>query len=680
MSTNGVKHQPVLVPAWALGAFTLMVLTVLVAASAKPARAFTEPTQAPPGGAVSAPLNTSNATQTKSGRLIIQGGLEVQPEIRIGSVGANNALCLNDPGDGSQCITSWTQVVPSNAVTLWSINTPTSLPWITSGTLKNADLGYAAIQARSDQAWALAGQAADPTATTPLSFGVYGLSAPGGTTASYAVYGLARKTNDVAIFGGPAAGVSGHFAGLFSGRTVVFGNFGVNQIAPAAAAVINANGASNAGGANDALGVYGLSATSVLYAEQQGTGFAGYFSGRVSIQGNLEVGAAGQSRQICLNGVCTTTIGGPSASYWGRTAGGVLYPSTAVASDKVAIGSTDANAPFYYDPVAASLILQAPPAGGPPPPPPEIGRAGTKFTSQLGQLFAPQVALASHLSTGSADRLLVKNGVITVDNTAGGASVLELGNAGREIASTGTLFLRPGSLAATQAVQIANVSGASNLYVPGNIGIGQAGPATRLVVNQGASNIGNSNDAVGVYANSLGSAIYAQQDNTGGWSGFYSGKVLMTANGGTWHDPTNHTLIVTNGAGGGYVTALEAILSGANSGEAFRAYNSSTSGYAGRFFGRVLIESNGSAARFEVGTSSAPVNTTMYGILATRLITESNSTGANPHQVASVLDRSASPDCTTACSNHSKTCVAGIAIPSLTACSDAAATMCLCGK
>lgn len=37
-------------------------------------RAWTEPTQAPPGGNVGAPINTSGNYQAKSGRLDIQGG------------------------------------------------------------------------------------------------------------------------------------------------------------------------------------------------------------------------------------------------------------------------------------------------------------------------------------------------------------------------------------------------------------------------------------------------------------------------------------------------------------------------------------------------------------------------------------------------------------------------------
>ena len=37
--------------------------------------AFTEPTLAPPGGNVAAPINTSSAAQTKTGKLNIGGGL-----------------------------------------------------------------------------------------------------------------------------------------------------------------------------------------------------------------------------------------------------------------------------------------------------------------------------------------------------------------------------------------------------------------------------------------------------------------------------------------------------------------------------------------------------------------------------------------------------------------------------
>ena len=47
------------------------------------AQAWTEPTQAPPAGNVSAPINTGSTTQTKSGDLTVQGKLEATSRLKI---------------------------------------------------------------------------------------------------------------------------------------------------------------------------------------------------------------------------------------------------------------------------------------------------------------------------------------------------------------------------------------------------------------------------------------------------------------------------------------------------------------------------------------------------------------------------------------------------------------------
>jgi hypothetical protein len=60
-----------------------------------------------------------------------------------------------------------------------------------------------------------------------------------------------------------------------------------------------------------------------------------------------------------------------------------------------------------------------------------------------------------------------------------------------------------------------------------NIGISQSSPGARLTVNNPTNigKVGSSGDGIYVYANSLNAALSAEQGNSGGWAGYFSGKV-----------------------------------------------------------------------------------------------------------------------------------------------------------
>ncbi len=62
----------------------------------------------------------------------------------------------------------------------------------------------------------------------------------------------------------------------------------------------------------------------------------------------------------------------------------------------------------------------------------------------------------------------------------------------------------------------------------GNVGIGNITPAGKFVVNNNLAGDGSSGDAIAAYANTTGSALYAQQNNAGGWAGYFSGNVNIT--------------------------------------------------------------------------------------------------------------------------------------------------------
>jgi len=214
-------------------------------------------------------------------------------------------------------------------------------------------------------------------------------------------------------------------------------------------------------------------------------------------------------------------------------------------------------------------------------------------------------------------KLSVYQGVLSIVPGGAGDSVMEIGNAGRDIKSTGSINLFPGTAGggvvaiqpqsapsegaelvfsggsapynswhidtyetqfrihtANNGVRLAIDGGlGGNVYITsgqlcfGNVGdltkcsstwgatatptldqvlattngnfstrsasLGSAtavAPSAKLVVNNGvAGGVPGSNlDAVATYANTTGSAIYAQQSNTEGWAGYFSGRINIT--------------------------------------------------------------------------------------------------------------------------------------------------------
>ena len=91
----------------------------------------------------------------------------------------------------------------------------------------------------------------------------------------------------------------------------------------------------------------------------------------------------------------------------------------------------------------------------------------------VATLLIQQVVAGGVTNPGAAPftKVGVYQGVISIipDNAS---SVMEIGNAGRDIASTGTIYLRPGSVAAAQAISFYKDAATANkttLDVPGNI-------------------------------------------------------------------------------------------------------------------------------------------------------------------------------------------------------------------
>ncbi|MFC1663486.1 hypothetical protein ACFL04_05005 [Patescibacteria group bacterium] len=82
--------------------------------------------------------------------------------------------------------------------------------------------------------------------------------------------------------------------------------------------------------------------------------------------------------------------------------------------------------------------------------------------------------------------------------------------------------------------------------IDGNVGIHQGSPDSPLVVNNNVNNAGDANNAFSTYADTAGSAVYAQQDGAG-QAGYFSGETVVTnGNFGVGTDDPTHLFYVEN--------------------------------------------------------------------------------------------------------------------------------------
>ncbi|MBI3115562.1 MAG: hypothetical protein HYZ09_03700, partial [Candidatus Kerfeldbacteria bacterium] len=444
--------------------------------------AFTEPSEAPPGGAAAAPLNTSNTEQTKTGTLHIgQSGVG-------GGLYADYELCL-----GGVCYDDWNDLPGSSAVALNSGPTPET-PTLAPYSFAGADQGYFLVEANDRaQRFAVGGQA--PLNAIYPSSGIAGF-AHEDSSFSIGVFGydfnlanalaanfvgdtriqkglftaldpnnaltVTATTSNSAIYSEQRGALASAYAGYFSGRLAAIGRteladpadgqdsvltvrcagdgtrcfdldlektggfvwqtfrhlgdekwwirsdtgvaspfyFGIDSrpgsgagetttsvlrvsepgdVAIAGGYVPTVTGASSPyasnsarlvvhrgsitgtdvdGGPTDALAAFANTTGSAVYAQQENTdasAYAGYFSGRTTVRGgDFIVGAAGETRNICLNGACISAWpagGGGGSGQWTLNSGAnLIFPNDS--SRRVAIGGTTDAAPFFYDPGA----------------------------------------------------------------------------------------------------------------------------------------------------------------------------------------------------------------------------------------------------------------------------------------------------------------------------------------
>jgi len=280
------------------------------------------------------------------------------------------------------------------------------------------------------------------------------------------------------------------------------GIVGIGTTAPGAKLTVNnPTAAGKTGASGDAIYAYANSVNSAISAEQaNAAGYAGYFSGNVSVTGNLTVAGI-----ISKDG----TESDPSYAFSSNHNTGMWYESSTqqlvFSAGTYRVMAIRSNS---YGQVA-------------------IGPAASVPTSALdlnGALTVRGMATAPGVSPTDQGRIYYNP---TTDkfmvSENGGAYANLAGGGGLSGGQTNYIPLWTG----------ATTQGTSTIYQSGGIvGIGTTAPGAKLTVNNptAAGKTGASGDAIYAYANSVNSAISAEQANAAGYAGYFSGNVSVTGN------------------------------------------------------------------------------------------------------------------------------------------------------
>jgi len=183
---------------------------------------YLPPAGSPPTGDVGIPLNISPTLQTKTGDLTFQSGLTIASPTGNPTLTVDGSICWNDPGDRSQCQTTWPAAsTPTGSFVKITAPVTDQLGWIdisgSAGSVNPVGLNVRSdVPTTSTSTYALAGQA-DLTTSNLASFGVYA-AAGADLNGNYALYGSAPSTSGWAgYFAGNVAVLSPHDLILGSG-------------------------------------------------------------------------------------------------------------------------------------------------------------------------------------------------------------------------------------------------------------------------------------------------------------------------------------------------------------------------------------------------------------------------------------------------------------------------------
>lgn len=298
------RHQSVILAAVFLTVGIIAILPAMLRSAT-----YTPPPGAPPSGGV-ALLNTSATVQTKPGTLTLNEGLTVSsgsadPDLVVDSRDPLNParICWNDDGSGDNCFTSWNDVVglPSGQEFLELVSTGgEGLGWVD---ITGVDVGsqgtnpaLSALDVTADEPavgvnnQTYAIQASDAISGIP-SYGVYAkASANSPVRSNVALYGIAKSTTSA-------------WAGYFSG------NVGIGS------------------------------------SDFSGTPY--YYDLLVNSIGAANNGVG----ELCFNNVCKDAWPTIGDTYWIESANNSLQAIDP--SWRLAVGGSNANAPFYYQDLPA---------------------------------------------------------------------------------------------------------------------------------------------------------------------------------------------------------------------------------------------------------------------------------------------------------------------------------------
>lgn len=175
---------------------------------------WSEPTGAPPGGTVAAPINISANAQTKAGDLTINPG-----NLFVGQGGGSSKFCLNadpvaDINDASKCIAAWSDI---GGVGKFVRLNPTS---------PGNDTGYVYLSGgllTGDSTL----QVVAPTANNQITAGILAFDSRGFSGRSYAIYAQSSASVGGALYA--QSDNANTYAGYFFGRVGVFGDARISQ-------------------------------------------------------------------------------------------------------------------------------------------------------------------------------------------------------------------------------------------------------------------------------------------------------------------------------------------------------------------------------------------------------------------------------------------------------------------